>query len=337
MSRRRIVGRTLKRGSLRAAAGLGLLEIAAERDYNLLSDVYGNQGIYDSRDRLNKELDRLVGSKSKPSTLLKKTETTPEGMLELFTDPTVMGIIAVTYGGTLTLNVILELSKVARKELNRRKALKNNVTDIKKYITGVKITGKDIVKANEIIKITPKMTGQTFKKFSAGERIAYLKKLGKAPNQSVRAVLTVRERDFLRNLTSGKTLSDINRMTREGMVRQQIIDNQNKIIKKKNKTIREMTYKSTRPVGPKLLPAQSSGKKYPLALRPQPTTQLFDEILGGTAKDRMKSKQYNDMYKWWNSLSKTEQVKIIGKKTGQGLKTLGKKTKQGIVRRVKKF
>ena len=55
MSRRRILGRTIKGGTLGAIGGLSALELGGERDYNLLSDVYGDKGIYNARDRLKED------------------------------------------------------------------------------------------------------------------------------------------------------------------------------------------------------------------------------------------------------------------------------------------
>jgi len=235
-------------------------------------------------------------------------------------------LFALTYLPAAGIFSTAEIVKNVKREFSKRRAIKSRITDVKSFVKGVRVTPNDVIRANQILKLTGSdITGKTFKNFSQGERLVYLRRLGKAPNQSVRAVLTAKEREFLRNIKTNTTLKDIRKLQKKGVSRAGIIGIQKISIRKKNKAIREMTYKSTRPSGPKQLTMGVSGK-YPLALRPKPVGKLFNKILG-TPEERRKIRLEQKHKQWLSTLSPKE-LKKYNKRVSKSAKKFASKVRR---------
>jgi len=335
----RIVGRTLKKGTLATAGALGAFQLGGEREYDLMSDIYGDSGIYKGRDRLNKELNRLVGSRKKPSNVA--SELSPLGLesrdftlplldkdvpyyavtglgsnVDTLVENDILNLLGIMYGGALGLTVVGDVVKKASAMFKDRANAKRRIKTIKAamgkdMLKGLKISTRDVMDGKMTYDAFKnngeKINLRTWKNMSPGRRLIYLSYTTKIPPLEIIGGMTTREKEFL---------------------------------KKHDARLRAKAPKALPPPPPKIAPYAVIHKnpKYPpgsvpLALRPKPVGTLFNEILG-TPEERRRISQKQASDKWWASLSAKEQKKHLKKMKKETKKFAAKLKREKLLKKI---
>lgn len=296
-ARRRVAKRTLIGGT--AAAG-ALIGTGAISDYGTLAPTFTNLDdsaeevldIFPLSDQVNDDLGDLIA------------------------------FMALTYLPAAGIFSVAELVRDAKKEVSKRRQIRNRINEIRPF-TRNRISGQDVIDVAEVnrIKSPATITGAEFKRWNAGKKRVFLQRVQGIPNKSIEAVLTGPEKRFADRIATGTTLRQIKKDEKKALAAEK---QRQRMLRKKRDEIRAITYKSTRPKGPKQLTMGTPGK-YPLAKRPQGIGTLFNKILG-TPEARRKASIKEKADKWWDSLTAKERKKH-----------LRRQARKKIFRRIKKF